>query len=65
MVGWLGTVHKEVEKRLEEMKIRGPSRLQKCKVQKSLGDLRRLAVNQTPMKDHLPTKFFNNLHGVR
>ena len=55
VVGSLGTVPKNMEKNLKELKIRGRiETIQTTVLQKSAripGDLRRLAVTQTPVKD--------------
>ena len=60
VVGALGTVPKGLEKSLENLEIRGriEDHPEHCtaaicqNTQKSPGDLRRLAVTQTPVKDH-------------
>ena len=57
VVDALGTVIKGLKKRLEELEISGrteiiyTAKINK-NIQKSTEDLRRLAVTQTPMKDH-------------
>ena len=63
VVGALRTVPKGLEKRLEELKARGRiETLQDCCIVdiglntlSSPGDLWRLAVNQTPVKEHQMT----------
>ena len=60
MLGALGTITKELLKGLEDLEIRG--RLENIQTiynikicqytEKSLGDLKRLAVTQTPVEDH-------------
>ena len=51
-----GTVPKGLEKRMEELEIRGTIDLSIAEIdqntQKSPGDLKRLAVTQTPLQDN-------------
>ena len=53
MVGKLGTVPKSLVRGLEELEIGERAKIIQIKSgQKSLGDLRRLTVTQTPKKDN-------------
>ena len=54
----LGTIHKGLVKELEDLEIRGQVKtirsmalLKSAKILRSFGDLRRLAVSQTPVKN--------------
>ena len=57
VIGAFGTVTKGLLKGLEELEVGGPSSIAENSqnTKKTPGDLRRLAVTQTPVKDHLLT----------
>ena len=69
VIGALGTVTKELVQGLEDLNIRGwvVTLLNYCIIaiglntEKSAGDLRRLAIAQTPVKDHQLTLIWKKL----
>ena len=69
VIGALGTVAKRLSKGLVDLEVGGrvesiqnDSIIENGKgTEKSLGDLRRLAVTQTPLKDYQPTLMWKTL----